>query len=225
MAPPEPDAVDGADWSFDPRVGALLALSRGAGNAAVARAVLARKDPPARAAPAATGPEADAKQLKDALFQSESFRDGRREDMLTLALRLGKRYTEIEAAYRKLSAPGLDEDVRRLAGSPTDAARILAYLKYGHLRVADKLYIALASGDEKTLFRLLPEAKASGGLAASDFATDYATAYPTDGKLLDGGNSRMPAPSRRTSHVPTGSRVWRCSHTGPSGPSTNCGWQ
>ena len=106
---------------------------------------------------------------------------------------LSGRYEALKAAYPKAVGVELDDDIKRGMGFAPDAARVRAYLRRGTLRTADKIYIAVVETgtDNETLFRLLPQAQASGGGVSQDFTADYGTEYPTDGTLLDGKKDRI----------------------------------
>jgi hypothetical protein len=168
----------------------------------VARWVLARQGTPATTTPpppatntpgtppGTPGADADGDAAK-ALH--EKMKGGDRESALRHAMTLSGRYDALKAAYPKAVGSEMDDDITRMMGFKPDAARLRAYLRRGSLRTADKIYIAVVETgtDNETLFRLLPQAQASGGGVSRDFAEDYGTDFPDNGKLLDGRPDRI----------------------------------
>ena len=203
-APPRPQQTDREPLAQAPVADAVL--GSGLRRAVLLRADVARQPTPPPTTPPANDAEAAARELWEGLTHREALKDGEREGMLRLALKLGQRYDEIRGAWSKVSGRTLDEDVRSHAGSSMDAARVLAYLKHGRLRLADKIYMAVAmpGTDEGTLFRLLPEAYADRG-ASKDFAADYGTGSPRTGSCW----TALPTASRASSAAapPTPSRA------------------
>lgn len=86
----------------------------------------------------------------------------------------------------------LEKDLERLGGSET--VRAQAYLKYGTLRSADKIYIAIhgALTDETTVVRVVASIGGQRAQAEDDFRKDYGPkGYATDYVLPNGENSRI----------------------------------
>jgi hypothetical protein len=177
-----------------------------AGNAALARAVAAGRAP-ARLPPFAAGNRAIAQfigrgppttpaaagdtaltELREALDETKPYE---RERLLGLCLKHGKRYDELAKAY---APQDLEHDIRFRMRDSRDAARALAYLRHGELRLADKLFIACigAGTDEATLWRLLPDASAALAATTADFKADYAKDYPDEAPLLGKGGKGEP---------------------------------
>jgi hypothetical protein len=89
----------------------------------------------------------------------------------------------------------------RGARGPFDAVRVYAYLRYGRLRLADKLFIAGidAGTDEDTIWRLLPQVRTQLSIVDVELAQSYGSEsdtafsddYDDDEPLLDGTPSRV----------------------------------
>jgi hypothetical protein len=98
----------------------------------------------------------------------------------------------LQAAFRQNAGRDLltaiDEGL-----SDYDRIRARSYLKYGTLRLADKIYFAVegAGTDEDTLYRLLPQVKANLAQVDTDFAADYGEDFSEDGNLPNGQMSRI----------------------------------
>lgn len=160
------------------------------GNRAMS-GMLLRQPAPTSTPPAAPGarpgqgPDAggDAAQLKKLL--TGEITAAKRESILQFCLQNGSRYDAMAEAWKKESGLPLDQSIKNLIGTPKDAARALAYLRFGRLRLADKLFIASigAGTDNATLFRLLPEAKGSLASTAAEFAGSYSVEYSKDGEM------------------------------------------
>jgi hypothetical protein len=168
----------------------VLRLQASAGNAAVGR-MLAR-DPKPVAAPADP-----VKGFVDAFLD---YKDT--EALMRSALAAGSRWDDVQREWsaRGPAIPLLVEAERKLRGK-ADAMRIYAYLRFGQLRLADKLAIAGAGlgTDNDTIFRLLPAVHDGLAGATGEFTASYGQAggdafgaeYPKDGRLVDGTENRI----------------------------------
>ena len=127
---------------------------------------------------------------------------GDREAMLKACLAAGAQWDQVEQAWQATKDPrSLLDAVKNFSQGAGDAARVYAYLRFGSLRLADKLFIAgIGAGtDEETIYRLLPAIRTSLGETATAFAdsysknggTAYGAEYTTDATLPDGQSNKI----------------------------------
>ncbi len=173
-----------------PGVGHLLQLQASAGNAAVARMLARQRVPPPAGAPDPV------KELVDRLLDWTKY-----EEIMRAALAAGGRWDDVqhEWAARKQSIPLLLHVRQKL--SEGDAMRIYAYLRFGQLRLADKVAIAGAGpgADDETAHRILPAVHAALAGTTADFTASYANEGDTafgavakqDGTLIDGAPNQI----------------------------------
>lgn len=178
------------------RAAVLARLSSGGGNAALARLIQSETRLILRAPPATTPPqpgqgtqpagselEDTARKLSDYLGKPELHK----VQILDLCSEMRNRYADLAAAWKKTGASAeLDASLRSSFEDKADAARALAYLRHGELRVADKIYFASigAGTDEDTLWRILPQAHdATISTVDGDLKADYGKDYSDDGTL------------------------------------------
>jgi hypothetical protein len=178
---------------------AVLELQRTAGNAAAQR-YIARQPPPA-AAPAGA-PAADAGSPADTAVPEMILGDGGREKAFGACQAAHGQWDAAANGFEALKRPEPTLGYAAAAHlGEADGARAYAYLKYGTLRLADKLFIAgIGAGtDNETIWRLLPAVRTSYTQSEQDFVDAYTKqgrdaygAYYTGvGELLDGSKSYL----------------------------------
>ncbi|ONI76077.1 hypothetical protein ALI144C_35860 [Actinosynnema sp. ALI-1.44] len=191
------DGRQGSARATGGTTGELLRLQAFAGNQAVARMVgggsLAVQRDPGTATAADATVDTVVRLLREF---------GDREATLRACLAAGRRWDDVQRAWEQTRDPrSLLDAARNMAQGNGDAARVYAYLRFGQLRLADKLFIAGIGGgtDEDTIWRLLPAVRSSLSTVTQEFtdsygkndATSYGAEYTDDAPLLDGSPNRV----------------------------------
>jgi len=155
---------------------------------------------PAGAAPT-TEPAADqdspAAKVIDALIRRDD-----REQVLRACLAAGGQWNQVNELWRGRSYPvSLLQAALSLPQGSADAARVYAYLRFGRLRLADKLFLAGigAFTDNETVFRLLPMIRSQLSATEADFTQSYSrdgddafgAEYTSTATLYDGTASAV----------------------------------
>jgi hypothetical protein len=128
--------------------------------------------------------------------------NGNRDTFLRACMEAGGRYDEVAAAWKTDSGGGdLLQAAQRIARGTPDAARVYAYLRFGQLRLADKLFFAGidAGTDKETIWRLLPAVKKDMVKTNQEFTDSYSkdgpgafgAHYTKDAKLPDGVSNKL----------------------------------
>jgi hypothetical protein len=161
----------------------LIGLQRTAGNAAVTGLLAVQRD--------ANAKPGDVSQAATDLYGWLVANAVNTERVLTTILLQKDNRESLKSTYQSTFKRSLDDDLAKLGGHDTVRAR--CYLRYGTLRPADKIYIAIngAFTDTTTVKRVLPDIRANRVPAEKDFADSYGGEYPTDEKLPNGETSRI----------------------------------
>ena len=125
-----------------------------------------------------------------------------REATLRACLEGGKRWDDVQRAWENNPYPqSLLAAAMNFPQGAGDAARVYAYLRYGALRLADKLFIAgIGLGtDKESIFRLLPAVNADLADTTTKFFNSYGTTggdsfgveYESEAPLLTGQMNRI----------------------------------
>jgi hypothetical protein len=125
-----------------------------------------------------------------------------REGMLRACMEVGGKWTEVEKAWQESKDPRpLLTAAMNFSQGDADGARVYAYLRFGKLRLADKLFFAGigAGSDEETIYRLLPAIRADLGTTTTEFTNSYGVdggdayraVYKEDKPLPNGTSSRI----------------------------------
>lgn len=105
-----------------------------------------------------------------------------RDRVLRACVDASGRFDEVVTAWKEDSKGGdLLQAAERLSSQGmADAARVYAYLKFGQLRLADKLFFAgIGAGtDKETIWRLLPAIHHDAGATNQAFTAAYCRAQP-----------------------------------------------
>ena len=163
LAPQVPSVRDGLTPAT------LLALQRTGGNTAT-RALISRRpgDPE-------TVPQKIVRLLKAA--RADHVNESR-DTFLRACMEGSGQLDAVETEWKKDNSMTFLQAAGGLAKSTADGARAYAYLKFGSLRLADKLFIASidAGTDNATIRRLLPQVKAELTKVDAEFHDSYAIA-------------------------------------------------
>ena len=190
-----PDAVRG--WALARRAEAVAGMQRGAGNVAVNRWIAGAQLQRQPHADSPEDPPGKVARLLHAHDGSNASRDG----ILRACMEAATRYDDVVKAWKLVDQRNLLDAAKALGQGTADAARVYAYLRFGKLRLADKLFFAgIGAGtDKETVWRLLPQIRAQFTEVEGEFKSSYgseeATAfgneYKKDGTLIDGSPSRI----------------------------------
>jgi hypothetical protein len=158
---------------------------------------------PDAAAPAAEDAPAKVVRLLKTALSDHS--NGSRDAVLRACTEASHRLDDINKAWTENGSGGeLLTAAQGLAQGVADGARVYAYLKFGQLRLADKLFFASigAGTDNATVIRLLPEIKPHLDDVENDFSKSYSCStkdggfgehYTKTSKLPDGKENHLSA--------------------------------
>jgi hypothetical protein len=156
-----------------------------------------RRDPAPAPTPAAGAKPSAVDNVVNALKTAlREHTNGARDAALRVCMEAGGKFDEVAAAWKASPGGDLLKSAQQLGRGTADGARVYAYLRFGELRLADKLFFAGidAGTDKETIWRLLPAVNQSLAKTDSDFTESYSKSggtafgehYTKTAKLPDG---------------------------------------